>query len=108
MKTMRLTANSIIDKCRQCPATAEPKTDLCIHCQIELAYRVMAAEPDPCTIKCAVCKAPFRFTEARVLRRAKNPMKGNQETPKLCWVCARLHLSAQTTLSPSESLPTLT
>lgn len=69
--------------------------DLCIHCSIELAHRVMAAEPDPCKIQCAVCKTPFGFTEARVLRRAKDPMKGDQETPKLCWVCARLHLSAK-------------
>ena len=81
--------------CRQCPAPAEPKMELCVHCSIELSHRVMAAEPDPCTIPCAICQTPFGFTEARVLRRAKDPMKGNQETPKLCWVCAHLHLSAR-------------
>jgi hypothetical protein len=53
----------------------------------------MAAEPEPAMLKCAACKAPFSLTEARVLRQAKDPKAGDHATPKLCWVCARLHLS---------------
>ena len=84
-----------MSKCTQCSQPAEPGKDVCIHCSIELVHRIMAAEPEPATIPCAVCESPIGFTEARVLRRAKDPMRGNMETPKLCWVCARLHLSAQ-------------
>jgi hypothetical protein len=90
-------------KCTQCPAPADPKTGICIHCSIELVHRIMAAEPDACSIPCAVCEAPISYTEARVLRYAKNPTKGNQQTPKLCWVCAHLHLSA----NRAEPIPLL-
>ena len=81
------------NKCTQCPAPATG-IGLCNACIIELTHRVAASEPDPCTIPCAVCESPIQFTEARVIRYAKDPLRGNQQTPKLCWVCARLHLSA--------------
>lgn len=86
-------------KCLQCPNPTEGDS-LCGPCSIELAHRIMNAEPDPEFLKCAVCQAEYRHTEARVLRHAKNPRAaydGNlsYESPRLCWVCARLHHSAR-------------
>lgn len=81
-------------KCRVCPNLTEDDGDLCPPCSVELAYRIMAAEPNPSTRRCEACSAPFLFTEARVLRSVKNPGVGNQFTPGLCWVCAHLHYSA--------------
>ena len=98
-KTMKTTKKKTMmtkaDRCRQCPATVEPGADLCPACGIELAHRVMAAEPEPQTLKCKVCKAPFSLIEARVLRHAKDFLCHTQsmDTPDLCWVCARLHWS---------------
>ena len=81
-------------KCTQCPAEAEDG-ELCGPCCAELAHRVMDAEPDRLLAKCRVCGSDYRFTEARVLRRAKDPMaNASPETPELCWVCTHLHLSA--------------
>jgi hypothetical protein len=61
---------------------------------MELAYRIRAAEPHPEKRRCKACGAAFSFTEARVLRIAKNPKAGNRQTPQLCWICAHLHLAA--------------
>jgi ribosomal protein L40E len=94
MKTMKTTRTMKTDICRQCPATVEPGADLCPPCGIELAHRIMAADPEPQMLKCKVCKAPYSLITARVLRAAKDPRRGDPETPTLCWVCARLHLSA--------------
>ncbi len=63
-----------MNRCHQCPATVEPGEDLCPPCAMELAHRIMAAEPEPTMRKCAVCKAPFSFIEARVIRHAKDPL----------------------------------
>jgi predicted amidophosphoribosyltransferase len=105
MKTTKATTTTMkTDRCRQCPATVEPGDDLCPPCSVELAHRVMNAEPDPQTLRCAACKAPFSLIEARVLRQAKNPTAGDHQTPTLCWVCARLHLSA-TLPDPSDPPP---
>ena len=84
-------------KCIQCSNPADDRTDaLCTPCAIELAYRIMNAEPEPTFLKCAACQSPYRYTEARVLRHAKNPRaKLSIETPSLCWVCTRLHYAAQ-------------
>ena len=91
-------------QCCQCPTPVEgPNEDLCTACAVELAYRIMAAEPEPVMPPCDVCGAPYSLTEARVLRNAKNPRAGSAETPRLCWVCAHLHLSA---LRP-ETIPAM-
>jgi hypothetical protein len=82
-------------KCRQCTDRTEDDSELCAACAVELAHRILAATPNPEKMTCGVCRAPFGFTEARVLRFAKNPKAGNRATPRLCWVCAHLHLSAQ-------------
>lgn len=92
-------------KCRTCPRPLEGDETLCGPCAVELAHRVMNAEPEPTFLKCAVCEAPYRYTEARVLRHAKNPRAAydrnlSYETPLLCWVCARLWHSAR-----NETLP---
>jgi hypothetical protein len=81
--------------CRVCSCPALPGEELCIPCSAELAYRIMAAEPDPSYRTCIVCRAPYGYTEARVIRSVKNLRAGSTETPWLCWVCARLHLSAR-------------
>ncbi len=97
-------------KCIQCPNEIDKNgtdTDvLCGPCSIELAYRVMNTEPEPSFLKCAACGTPYRYTEARVLRHAKNPRAAYDRnlsyvTPSLCWVCARLWHSTR-----SESLTT--
>ncbi len=81
-------------KCTQCPDPAEQEQDLCVSCSIELTCKLMDQPPDPELRSCRICKAGIRYTEARVLRNAKNPKIGSTVTPFLCWVCARLHLSA--------------
>lgn len=82
-------------KCRQCPNPAEPQEKLCAPCSVELAYRIMNAQPEPEYLECTACKAPFSFLEARVLRQAKDPhARLSHVTPSLCWVCAHLHLRA--------------
>lgn len=82
-------------KCRQCPEEIEADEELCPACEIELACRVLAADPRTETTPCGVCGAAVSFIEARVLRFHKNPSaRASHITPKLCWVCARLHLSA--------------
>jgi len=66
---------------------------------MELAYLIMASEAPEERVRlyCEACRAPYDFTEARVMRNAKNPgAAASKETPRLCWVCARLHLSART------------
>ncbi len=88
-------------KCQVCPNIAEDG-DLCGPCAAELALMIQDSEPDREFAYCEICKAPYRWTEARVLRRMKNPaahIAGAQSshTPFLCWVCAHLHLS---TLKP--------
>ncbi len=80
-------------KCLQCPGLADFDDNLCCYCAIELTSRLLASEPDPEVRTCKVCKAAIQYTEARVLRNAKNPQVGSKITPYLCWVCARLHLS---------------
>lgn len=82
------------EKCSQCPEPAEPGESLCHPHIMELAHRIMNAEPEPHLCHCAVCGAPFTLIEARVLRAAKDPKAGDHQTPDLCWVCAHLHLSA--------------
>lgn len=81
-------------KCRQCSAPVDEVSDLCAPCSVELAYRIMNAEPDPTMRHCQVCHAEFRLIEARVLRSVKDPKRGDSHTPFLCWKCAHLHLSA--------------
>lgn len=82
-------------RCRQCPAPVEPGEDLCGPCSIELAHRIMNAEPEPHFLYCEVCQAPYSYVEARVLREAKNPCNRlSPDTPHMCWVCAHLHLAA--------------
>jgi len=81
-------------KCTQCPEPVEPGESLCGPHAIELAHRIMNAEPEPTMRRCRVCRAPFSFIEARVLRQAKNPKAGSHVTPDLCWKCAHLHLAA--------------
>jgi hypothetical protein len=66
---------------------------LCSGCTVELQHKIMAAHPDPVFKHCAICGAPYSFTEARVLRKAKTPRAGDPATPELCWVCARLRHS---------------
>ena len=79
-------------KCARCPAPVEPGEHLCPACSFDLAHHIFASEPDPQYPHCAVCKAPFSYVDARVLRFVKDPSaKLSHETPLLCWVCARLH-----------------
>ena len=81
-------------KCVYCPNPAEPD-DLCAPCSVELAHRIMDAEPEREFCVCYVCKAQFRYVEARVLRFAKDPQaKASHVTPYLCWVCAHLYEAA--------------
>jgi hypothetical protein len=91
---------TIIERCRQCPAPVEPRENLCPPHAIELAYRIMAAFPEPVIPTCEVCKASYSLLEARVLREATDPRAGSPETPNLCWVCAHLHLSAALSSTP--------
>jgi hypothetical protein len=81
--------------CTYCPEPPESGEDLCVYCALEHACRAMAAHPDPEVRRCKVCSAAIQYTEARVLRNAKNSKVGSTVTPFLCWVCARLHLSVQ-------------
>jgi len=82
-------------KCGQPYNPGEHNTaDLCNSCAAELLCRIMASSPEPERKTCKVCGAPYSFTEARVLRHARDPKHGDPETPKLCWVCARLRHSA--------------
>jgi len=81
-------------KCRQCPSKIDDG-ELCGPCSVELAHLILDAEPKRVLAKCQVCGTPYLFTEARVLRRAKDPRaNASYDTPDLCWVCAHLHLSA--------------
>ncbi len=41
---------------------------------------------------CAGCGAPFEANPR--VHRALAGSKGDPETPRLCWVCAHLHVSA--------------
>lgn len=84
------------ERCIVCPAEAQQSGPLCRPCSQELVCRIMAADPDPQFKECSVCKAPFGWTEARVIRHRKNANAGNSITPFLCWVCARLHHAAST------------
>jgi hypothetical protein len=71
------------------------KDTLCHACIIELTFQMIASKPDSVSLRCRVCQAPYRYTEARVMRAAINPAsERSPTTPKLCWVCARLHISA--------------
>ena len=81
-------------RCSVCPAEANFDENLCSHCAIELTCRIMAAEPDPEYRICRNCKGSIGYTEARVLRNAKNPKTGSTVTPFLCWVCAHLYVQA--------------
>jgi hypothetical protein len=85
-----------MSKCLNCPNPTEGgSSGLCIPCEIEFAYRIMAAEPDPMPVFCDNCAAPYSLTEARVLREAKDPAANRcHHTPHLCWVCAHLHYAA--------------
>ncbi len=82
-------------KCRTCPESAVEGEPLCIYCGLEHACFAMARIPDPEVRRCKVCSNAFQYTEARVIRNVKNPRVGSTVTPFLCWVCARLHISAQ-------------
>ncbi len=79
-------------KCTQCPDRAQEGTTLCPAHVMYLAYSIAAVEDK---LLCHNCGTPYGFTEARVLRHAVNPTVGSKITPKLCWVCTRLHASAQ-------------
>jgi hypothetical protein len=86
--------------CLYCPEPIPAGADLCTPHQIELEYLIMAAEPEPIRRQCHACNAEFKLTEARVIRSVKDPravVAGHVSpvTPWLCWVCARLHHSAQ-------------
>ena len=89
--------------CRVCPAPVEDAGPLCGPCNAELLCHVMAAEPEPTMRHCDACGAPYSYTEARVVRSLKSPGKGNQETPRLCWICEHLHYSAM--LAPQDHMP---
>jgi len=81
-------------RCVRCGDCAESGEPLCGVCAILLAHEVLSAGQDPDYRACRVCGGRIGLTEARVLRYATNRRVGNSETPKLCWVCERLHLSA--------------
>ena len=48
-----------MNRCRHCPTIVADSEDLCPACAIELAYRIMAAEPDPVTIPYGIWFAPI-------------------------------------------------
>lgn len=81
-------------KCAVCPAPAVSDAGLCSPHYMDLAHRIMNAEPEPSYRTCKVCSGPFRYTEARVLRHVMNPGTGSRITPYLCWVCAHLYSHA--------------
>lgn len=81
--------------CDRCSSPALKGRNLCSPCEIELELTVANAEPDPLSLRCAVCGQSYRLIESRVLRFAKNPLRGDQVTPHLCWVCTRLYYSAR-------------
>ena len=88
--------------CMICPNPAAEDSSLCGPCTVELAHRILAAEPEPEHKRCSVCEGKYSYTEARVLRSVKSPGRGDAETPRLCWVCARLHHAAVITLDRAE------
>ena len=92
--TMTTSKPTTKTKCSRCSSPTISTHELCIPCSVELEYAVSDAEPDPESLTCCQCGQSYRFSEARVLRYAKNPSRGNDETPHLCWVCTRLHYSA--------------
>lgn len=51
-------------------------------------------------LHCSNCKAAYSASEPTVQRGLKQAVsltraKGSSDTPKLCWVCRRLHISAR-------------
>lgn len=93
-------------KCQICPNPVEDSAPeaLCGPCTVELVHRVLDAEPERDYAQCAVCKADYRHTEARVIRAAKNPRAPlSRITPRLCWVCARLYHSVQVEIAAAEA-----
>lgn len=86
-------------KCNQCPNPVEmPADDLCAPCSAVLVHMVLDSGPDRSVFHCVVCQGEIRLTEARVLRAVRDHKAGSGETPRLCWVCAHLHLSANAPL----------
>ncbi len=86
---------TVAAKCTYCPNPAEGGKELCGPCFVEMSHLLMDGEPEREFLKCVVCSDLFRYTEARVLRYAKNPRAPLcNHTPVLCWVCSRLHISA--------------
>lgn len=83
-------------KCIYCPQdTLDEVGDLCAAHAAELMCHVLDNSPQRENFKCMACEQPVRFTEARIVRNVKNPRSPlSKETPRLCWVCTRLHHSA--------------
>jgi hypothetical protein len=83
-----------MNQCGQCPEQVEEQgACLCAVCSAALAAQLLAAAGE--TRKCSACGTGFPHTEARVIRQIKDrKAQLSQITPSLCWVCARLHLSA--------------
>ena len=52
---------------------------------------------DPTTRKCHTCGAEYELNEARVVRALTGSSREmvQQETARLCWVCARLYHSVR-------------
>jgi hypothetical protein len=83
--------------CQACQAPI-PRGTLCQSCILK-GIALYLSEEDPDSLKCENCGAKYSGSEARVQRRLKQVAAGKcgeVETPALCWVCTRLHYSAQT------------
>lgn len=69
--------------------------DMCDPCSEELYQKLTA-------LTCAVCERPYPHNVARVTRQTLDPGAPlDHVTPKLCWICARLHHAAH----QAESAP---
>ena len=83
-------------KCRALLSDAQPEEmAFCGPCSVQL-FQKMMLEPseDPTALRCKVCGSFYELNTARVRRAIEDPHHGDEVTPELCWVCARLRYSA--------------
>ena len=90
--------------CQACQAPVKRGTFFCPSCALKLMAHLISEDPE--CLKCENCGATYSGSEARVQRRLRQicagvgfmsgpEAPGESVTPSLCWVCARLHYSAQ-------------
>jgi hypothetical protein len=81
--------------CREEVPEANPGENVyCPQCAVAL-FQKLLMEPcdDPTALQCKNCRSFYSLNSPRV-RRAIETQAGDNETPELCWVCARLYHAA--------------